>query len=192
LALFSSPTPTSLDALLLWGSVVEPAPELVPEAEQLPIAHVVKLDPQGHRLVVGLNVGRGGCDVLARASAVVTGDIVRLEALVGPYADLTAGCEQRFGEISLVLVEVDGGIGSRQIEINNCGPAPLGPGQCGPIDGLTGDDLPLARSGLVGCVPSFWLTDAIHERIEASLEVCDAHSLHRDYLGLLDEWQADS
>ena len=70
-ALFSSDVPSSLDDLLLWGTVVEPAPELVPGGWQIPIAHLVKLDPEGARLLVGLNIGRGGCDVVSRASTEV-------------------------------------------------------------------------------------------------------------------------
>jgi hypothetical protein len=62
---------------------------------------------------------------------------------------------------------------------------------CGPVDGLSGDDLPLANSALVGCVPRFWLTEATHERIEEPMTICDAEGLRRDYLGLLDDWHLE-
>lgn len=188
-ALFSSDVPSSLDDLLLWGTVVEPAPELVPGGFQIPIAHLVKLDPEGSRLLVGLNIGRGGCDVVSQASTEVDGDVVRIEVLVGPYGDLAAGCDQRFGEISVMFLDVEGGIGSRRLEIDDCLYRDLE--HCGPVDGMSGDDLPLANSALVGCVPRFWLAVATHERIAEPMTICDAESLRRDYLGLLDEWHLE-
>lgn len=187
--MFSSDVPSSLDDLLLWGTVVEPAPDLVPWGLQIPIAHLVKLDPQGTRLLVGLNIGRGGCDVVANASTEVDGDVIRIEVLVGPYGDFASACDQRLGEISVMFLGVEGGIGSRRIDIDNCQYDDLE--NCGPVDGLSGDDLPLANSALVGCVPRFWLTEATHERIEEPMTICDADSLRRDYVGLLDDWHLE-
>ena len=125
-----------------------------------------------------------------QASTEIDGDVVRIEVLVGPYGDFASACDQRLGEISVMFLDVEGGIGSRRIEIDNCQYRDLE--NCGPVDGLSSDDLPLANSALVGCVPRFWLTESpMHERIEEPMTICDAESLRRDYLGLLDDWHLE-
>lgn len=108
---------------------------------------------------------------------------------MGPYGDFASACDQRLGEISFMFVDAKGGIGSRRIEIDNCQYRDVE--KCGPVDGRWGDDLPLANSALVGCAPRCWLTESMHVRIEERMRICDAESIRRDYLGLLDDWHLD-
>jgi len=168
--------------LLHLGLVVAPGGDEVALVPPMGFFWLVRLDEAATRLYVAVLRQHTGCAQVRSIDVTMNESTVWVDLRVGPFADGPGFCIQPGVLASLLPLEIPGGIGDREIVKVGCKEPENDRIGCSDLQGNSREDLPLVKSQLIDCTPSY-LVQNVHPRNRERINFCDDEQLAESFAG---------